>query len=435
MRKKSTSNNLMKSIFFTVLGLIIFTVRFPASKDTILLKIIHTVQGVMSPYYSMIVLIFTAGVCALTLEVKLFKPSYLGRSQFIRKNFNTSNIQLFFRLTALVFTVAFIFLESPVFVFLNNASGEIILMCGSMLVFITVANLFLPLLSEYGLAEFLEILLDKYIKPVFKVPGNALINIFTAFFIGSTMGMYLTGTQYEKGLFSKRESMRIISALVVPSIPTAMIYWSLVGDMEYFFKFYILMFLVFYTTGLIMVRIPPLSKLNDEKSERGIERSKDGKLKRALDNAAEKAGSTNYSLKDNLLSILGIFLSFIPFLISLGTIANIVVENTRIFEIATMPYGWYLSLFSFKDPLLLGQTLILNCIDLVMPAIILKDLASVETQIIMAATTLNQLIYIASTLIILSFDKLSNGKTLFLLFIERVLLVVPITVLWSMVVL
>ncbi|SHI59356.1 nucleoside recognition GATE domain-containing membrane protein YjiH [Dethiosulfatibacter aminovorans DSM 17477] len=435
MEKKNAQKNLTKSISLTVLGLIIFTMRFPGSQDTILLKIIHTIQGWLSPHYSTIVLIFMLGVCALTLDVKLFRPSSIGRSQFIRKNFNVSNFQVLFRLTALAFTIVFIFLDSPAFGFLNIASGEIIIMSGSMLVFITVANLFLPLLSDFGLAEFLGVLLDRFIKPVFKVPGNSIINIFTAFFIGSTMGMYLTGAQYEKKLFSRREAMRIISALVVPSIPTAMIYWSLVGDMSYFFKFYTLTFLTFYTLGLIMVRIPPLSRLDDAKTEKRSESSGEGKLKRALDNAAEKAGATNYSLKENLISILGIFLSFIPFLISLGTIANIIIENTGIFEIATMPYGWYLSLFGFENPFLLGQTLILNCIDLVMPAIILKDLASVNTQIIMAVITLNQLIYIASSLIILSFDKLSDGKTLVLLFLERVILAVPLTVFWAMVLL
>lgn len=142
MENKNTSSNLAKSIFLTALGLIIFTVRFPGSQDTILLKTIHTIQSVLSQYYSMIVLVFMLGVCTLTLEVKLFKPSSLGRSPFIRKNFNVSNVQVFFRLTALVFTVFFIFFKSPAFDFLNSASGEIILMCGSMLVFITVANLF-----------------------------------------------------------------------------------------------------------------------------------------------------------------------------------------------------------------------------------------------------------------------------------------------------
>jgi nucleoside recognition membrane protein YjiH len=435
MLNTRVSKNLLKSIILTVLGLTIFTIKFPGSSDTILLKIIHTIQGMLSPYYSLIVLVFMLAVCALTLEVKLFKPSSLGRSQFIRKNFNVSPIQVFFRLISLLFIVSFVFSKSPTFEFLNSASGEIILMCGSMLVFITAANLFLPLLSDFGLAEFLEVLLDRFTKPIFKVPGNSLVNIFTSFFIGSTMGMYLTGLQYEKKLFSKQEAMKIIAALTVPSIPTSLFYWSLVGDMSDFFTFYILMFLVFYTTGLIMVRIPPLTRLDNEKAERTQETQNKSKLKRAMDNAAEKAGVTGYSLSENLLSILNIFLSFIPFLITLGTMANIIIENTNIFEIATYPYGWYLKLFKFEDPFLLGQTLILNTIDLVVPAIILEDLLSVKTQIMMASITLNQLIYIASSLIIMSFNKLTDGKTLFLIFLERIILVVPITVLWAMILL
>jgi nucleoside recognition membrane protein YjiH len=435
MENKNTSKNLMKSIILTLLGFVIFAIKFPGSSDTILLKIIHTIQGVLSPYYSIIILVFMIVVCALTLEVKLFKPSSLGRSPFIRKNFNVSNIQVFFRLTSLLFIVVFIFFKSPTFDFFNSASSEIILMCASLLIFVTVANIFLPLLSDFGLAEFFEVMLDRFIKPVFKVPGNSLVNIFTSFFIGSSIGIYLTGTQYEKKLFSKQEAMKIIGTLTVPSIPTALIYWSLIGNMSDFFIFYMLMFLVFCTTGLIMVRIPPLTRLDNEKTERIQKISNKSKLKRAMDNAAKKAGVTRYSLSENLLSIFSIFLSFIPFLITLGTMANIIIENTNLFELATYPYGWYLSLFKFKDPFLLGQTLILNTIDLLVPAIILKDLLSVKTQIMLSAITLNQLIYISTSLIVMSFKNLTDWKTLFLILLERVILVVPITVLWAMVLL
>jgi nucleoside recognition membrane protein YjiH len=304
-------------------------------------------------------------------------------------------------------------------------------MTGSIIIFITIANFFLPLLSEYGLAEFLEVLLDKVIKPVFKVPGNAMVNLVTSFFVGSTMSMYLTGMQYEKGIFSKQEAMRIMTALTVPSLSTGLLYWSVIGDSSYFFKFYGLTVLVFFTMAFIMVRMPPFTSMDQTKLVPSIVPTEGNKLSQALQKASERAYKTKYSIKNSLLAVANILMSFVPFLITLGTLSVLLIEYTNVFEIMSYPYGLYLKIFSIEQPFLLSQTLILYTIDLIMPAVILRNIVSSNTQIIMAAITMNQLIYIAPMLIIMSFQGLTTKKDFFIIFLQRIILAVPITLFWS----
>jgi nucleoside recognition membrane protein YjiH len=427
----SKTNGKAKFYIFTALGLFVFIVRPPHSNDNILLMIIHAVQDIFQSYYSLITLSFMLSVCLLTIYVKLLKPKQLARYQFIRKNFNVKALQIIFRFAALFFVVSYKFLDFSSLLKLNASSAEIIEMTGSIIIFITIANFFLPLLSEYGLAEFLEVMLDKVIKPVFRVPGNAMVNLVTSFFVGSTMSMYLTGIQYEKGIYSKQEAMRIMTTLTVPSLSTGLLYWSVIGDSAHFFKFFGLTVLVFFTMAFIMVRIPPFINMDSDKSVLPTAPQSGNKLQHAIHRAGERAFNTRYSVKNSLLSVSNILLSFVPFLITLGTLSVLLIEYTNVFEILSYPYGFYLKIFNIEQPFLLSQTLILYTIDLIMPAVILRNIISSNTQIIMAAITMNQLIYIAPMLIIMSFHGLTTKKELFIIFLQRIILSVPITLFWS----
>ncbi|HBH11658.1 MAG: Membrane protein [Clostridiales bacterium 38_11] len=426
----------VKFYIFTGLGLFVFIMRPPHSNDNILLIIIHAVQEIFQSYYSHITLFFMLSVCLLTFYVKLFKPKHLAKYEFIKKNFNVKALQILFRFAALFFIVSYKFFDFSILLKLNVASAEIIEMTGSIIIFITIANFFLPLLSEYGLAEFLEVMLDKVIKPIFRVPGNAMVNLVTSFFVGSTMSMYLTGIQYEKGIYSKQEAMRIMTTLTVPSLSTGLLYWSVIGDSAYFFKFYGLTVLVFFTMAFIMVRIPPFVNMDSKKGiSLEINHQGDNKLDYAIKKASERAFKTRYSVKNSLLSVANILLSFVPFLITLGTLSVLLIEYTNIFEILSYPYGLYLKLFGFVQPFLLSQTLILYTIDLIMPSVILRNILPANTQIIMAAVTMNQLIYIAPMLIIMSFHGLTTKKDFLIIFLQRIILSVPITLFWSWIIL
>jgi nucleoside recognition membrane protein YjiH len=431
MQNSYPSKGRNKFFILTGLGLGLFILKFPGSNDTLLLTIIHGTQNLLSSYYNELTFAFILVINIMTLIVKFFKPKKWGTYDFIRKNFYVKDLQVFFRLISLLIIISSQYGSSYWLDILNESSFEVIEMIGGIIIFITIANLVLPLLSEFGLSEFLEVMLDRYIKPIFKVPGSAMVYIVTSFFIGSTMAMYFAGAQYEKGLYSKQETMKICTALTVPSLSTALLYWSLIGDSSYFFKYYGFTFALFYSIGLILVRIPPFSKMDTYKAIPSEPASRTGKLKKAIDKASKKAFATHYSLKNNLVSVASILLSFVPFLITLGTFAILIINYTSILRYLSFPYGLYLKLFRFEDPFLLSQTLLLNSIDLVMPAVILKNLTSVKTQMMMAAITLNQLLYIASFLILLSFHRLTTMKELLIILLQRVLLSVPLAVVWA----
>jgi nucleoside recognition membrane protein YjiH len=203
--KEIENKHLIKFILISLLGIIIFTAKIiPGSDKTILLFIIHGVQDLVADYFPHISLIFTFFAALFSIVVKFSKNSKITTYEFMKRNFKISYTQLIIRISAFLLSLLYILRNEIPLDTINQSSGELIVMCGSIIVFIIGANMFLPLLSDFGLAEFLEVLLTKFIKPLFKVPAYAVMSIITAFFVGSTMSMFLTGTQYEKGLYNKK---------------------------------------------------------------------------------------------------------------------------------------------------------------------------------------------------------------------------------------
>jgi len=432
--KKIDRKYLLKFIMISLLGLIIFTAKIiPGSDKTILLFIINGFQNLVSEYFSHLTLVFTFFAALFSILVKFFGETKISSYEFMKRNFNISYTQLIIRILAFLFSLLYIFRKSVPLDTLNQSSGELIEMCGSIIIFIIGANMFLPLLSDFGLSEFLEVLMTKIIEPLFKVPAYAVMSIITAFFVGSTMSMFLTGTQYEKGFYNKQESLKTMTALAVPSIPTCLLFWSLFGDDGYFGTYYLMVVLVFFTAALITVRIPPLSNKSTEYLvNKNIEEIEKGNLlTRALVKASYKAKKAKYKPSRNIKSVLSIVLSFIPFLITLGTLSVYIINNFSIIDILSYPFALYLKLFGIEEYIKAAPTFILNFIDLAMPAVVLKHITSLETKLIMGTVSINILLFIAPLLIITSFKKLTNIKELISIMFIRIILLVPIAVLWS----
>ncbi len=432
--KKIDQKYLLKFITVSLIGLIIFTAKIiPGSDKTILLFIINGFQDLVSEYFAYITLFFTLFAASFSIVVKFWNESKISSYDFMKRNFNISYTQLFIRISAFFLSLLYVLRESIPLDVVNQSSGELVEMCGSIIVFIIGANMFLPLLSDFGLAEFLEVMLTKVIKPLFKVPAYAVMSIITAFFVGSTMSMFLTGTQMEKGLYNKQETLKTMTALAVPSIPTCLLFWALFGDAAYFGTYYLMVVVVFFTLALILVRIPPLSTKSEEylvpKKNEKIE--KGNLLNRALTSASIKAKTAKYKPSKNIKSVLSILLSFIPFLITLGSLSVFIINNFSIIDTLSYPFALYLKLFGIEEYIQAAPTFILNFIDLAMPAVVLKHIVSLETKLIMGTISINILLFIAPLLIITSFKNLTNIKELISIMFIRIILLVPITVLWS----
>ncbi len=96
------------------------------------------------------------------------------------------------------------------------------LIIGLVFVFL-IASYLLPLLTDFGLLEYVGARLTKYMRPVFGVPGRAAVDCITSWIGDGTLGVMLTCNQYIDGFYSAREAAIIATLFSAVSITFSLV--------------------------------------------------------------------------------------------------------------------------------------------------------------------------------------------------------------------
>lgn len=112
---------------------------------------------------------------------------------------------------------------------------------------------------------------------------------------------------------------------------------------------------------------------------------------------------------------------------AIGTIALIIAEYTAFFQIISQPMVYVLQLFQIPEATAAAPATLTGFIDMFMPAILASGIETEITRFFIAALSLVQIIYLTEmgTLIIVSKIPVNLWR-LFIIFIERTVISIPI---------
>ena len=127
---------------------------------------------------------------------------------------------------------------------------------------------------------------------------------------------------------------------------------------------------------------------------------------------------------------LGILFDLIPVVIAWGTFGSILVNETGIFHALAYPMGLYLQLLGVEGAFQIAPATLVGFIDMFIPALITSTELPYATRFVVAALSLVQIIYLTEVgSIIVKSNVGLDMKRLFLIFIERTLIALPLIVL------
>lgn len=86
--------------------------------------------------------------------------------------------------TLKVFQVPFAFLENP------EIGGKILNLGSTVFITIAVAGSLVIFIIRSGLVEFIAVLMEPIMQPVFRLPGEAAVNILSSFVSSASVGVY-----------------------------------------------------------------------------------------------------------------------------------------------------------------------------------------------------------------------------------------------------
>ena len=286
--------------------------------------------------------------------------------------------------------------------------------------------------------EFLGVITKKIVRPLFKVPGRASVDLITSWFGASNAAVILSREQYLSGFYTARETGIIMTNFSIVSIPFCFMIAGMLGIESMFPAFYLAISMVTLILALVLPRIKPLKSLPDtyynDNKKLLSEDVPEGKsmFNFALEQSCERA--EKFNIKDVIKSgneiVVGMVFNLIPIVIAWGTIALILVEFTPIFTWISYPMGALLDLFGVEAAFQVAPATLVGFADMFIPALLITGVESVKTKFIIGVLSLVQIIYMTEVgAIIIQSDVPMGFKDLLIIFLERTIIAIPIIVL------
>ena len=389
----------------------------------------------------------TAVICLLisisaiiTLVHKFVGIKFIKENPKLDNLFTLTPFWFCVRMTGFVFAVMMFFGIGPEIIIGDVTGGVVLYDLMPILVCVfLLAGLLLSLLLNYGLLDFFGALLIKLMRPVFNLPGRSALDCVASWLGDGSIGVLLTSKQYEEGFYSKREATVIATTFSAVSITFSLVVISEVGLEHMFLPFYGVVSLAGVVAAIIVPKLPPLSKVPDtyytEKSHR--EDIPEGKssfsygMELAL-KKAENSPSIKEFFKEGFENVVEMWFGTLPVILAMGTIALIIAEYTPVFKIMGMPFIPVYNLLGIPEAAAASQTVIVGFADMFLPSVIAAGFESELTKFVVAATSVTQLIYMSEIGSIIMGSKIPVSlKDLFIIFIERTIVTLPVIALFA----
>lgn len=439
-KKYTTTKNLLKFILGSAFGILMFLIPIPQGESfTTLLdfvkSFIKNAFGSSLPYVLTVLMVIAA---VMSLYDYFCKPEWIRKNHLLKKAFTTTPFYLVSKVVGAIVAVMVVFGCGPEFITSIDTGATMVDLAGTLICIVLGFSFLLPFLTDCGIMEFLGIIARPVVEPLFKVPGRASVDLIASWFGASNAAVILTREQYMKGFYTKKEAAYIMTNFSLVSIPFCLLIADTAGVANYFPVFYLSICIVGILLAVIIRRLPPISKLPDtyqEKTGKQINEDvpEDVKiLPYAVEAGCKRAES--FTAKDVVFTglevVVGMLFDLIPIVIAWGTAALIVATYTPVFDIISYPMGMYLNLLGVEEAFAVAPATLVGFTDMFIPALLMGGIVSVKTKFIVAALSLVQIIYLTEVgAIAIKSEVPLNFFNLFIIFLQRTIIAIPLLVL------
>lgn len=439
-----TAKHISIFIIASLIGVFLFLIPIPYN-DTFTIPIgiiIDRVSALLKigdfSLANLLVVIFISISCLLSIIGHIFKPKFIMDHPKIKAIAFPALPYLISRFIGLAVVILTYFKIGPELVWSGATGGSMLGVSAVLVSVVFVIAFVMPLLTDFGIMEFVGVLVRKFVRVLFTCPGRSAIDLMTSWFGASNAAVILTTRQYESGFYTGREASVIACNFSLVSIPFCYVIAQLVGVQQHFTIWYVIICLSGILLAVITPRIWPLCKIPDtydsvagkqinEETPEGI-----GRMKWALNLAGKRAqsGSARGVLRSGIDVYLSMFLDLIPLVMAWGTLVLILVEYTPIFQYASIPLGYFMQLLGIENAMAVAPAALVGFGDMYIPALMLANEASEKTRFILGAISLIQIIYMTEVGALLIKSRVPiNVWKLFVVFLERTIIALPVVTL------
>lgn len=376
----------------------------------------------------------------VTILHRFLDLGFLKNNAKLDSLFSVQGFWFWTRMTGCLFANMIYFGIGPDFIIGDLTGGLVINDLIPILVCVfLLAGVLLALLLNYGLLDFFGALLIKLMRPVFNLPGRSALDCVASWLGDGSIGVLLTSKQYEEGFYSKREATVIATTFSAVSITFSLVVISQVKLEHMFVPFYMVVTVAGIIASVIVPKLPPLSRVPEtyytevphrEELPEGMTSVQFG-MKLAL-KKVENAPGVKAFFKEGIENVFEMWFGTLPVILAMGTVALIIAEFTPVFKILGIPFIPVYQLLQLPEAEMASQTVIVGFADMFLPSVIASSIESEITRFVVAATSVTQLIYMSEIGSIIMGSKIPVSlPNLFVIFVERTLVTLPVVALFA----
>lgn len=439
-RKAQSTSDILKFVIPSLLGVLLFMTPIKTADGiTIPVALLSGwVSTSLAEYLPLILTIMITVIAIMSTITKFIKPNFIVNNKTLYSLFNTSTVWYVIRIIGAVFALLTFFKIGPEFIISENTSG--LLLTGLLPTLFGVflfAGLFLPLLLNFGLLEFCGTMLTKLMRPVFGLPGRASVDCLTSWVGDGTIGVILTSRQYEKGHYTEKEACTIGTTFSAVSITFSFVIISQVGLQHMFIPFYLTITLASIIAAIILPKIGPLKKKSNKYHNDMAPQSSDAipaghtsfsyGVELAIEKANKNADFKSF-ISEGIHNVLDIMVGVLPVVMAMGGIALILAEYTPLFNILGIPFIPLFELLQIPHAKEAASTILVGFSDMFLPSVMIAQVGIADiTKFVVACVSVTQLIYMSEVGSVLLGSSIPISiKELFIIFIQRTLITLPI---------
>ncbi|WGH90130.1 YjiH family protein [Auritidibacter ignavus] len=423
----------------SLVGVLIFMVPVPDGAGSVTIPIaflsdsLTTALGVLVPWIVVaLVAISVIGTLVWWTARPAFLDNHLGRTLF-----DIGWMWMTVRVLGLVFAVLIVLQLGPEQVWGEN-TGMVIMDLATVLVSVFfLAGLLLPLLLNFGLLDFVGALMTRLMRPLFRLPGRSSVVCLSSWLGDGSIGVLMANQQYVQGYYTKREAAVLGTTFNIVSVTFTVVILEYLGLQHMFLPFYLTIVVAGLVAGVVMVRIPPLSRISDDYAEGVTPQPEEtapprrGLLRRAWNSGLKRGCEVHLGsvVRHGFSNVLEMWVVVVPSILAIGTASVMLAEHTPLFTWLGAPFIPVLDLMQVPQAEEASATMLIGFADMLLPAAFAASIDAEMTRFIIGALSVTQLIFMSEVGGMLLASRIPvRFHHLVAIFLLRTLITLPVIV-------
>lgn len=423
--------DMWKFYVFSIIGIILFFIPIQIGKDnTILVDHIHlgirSLLGDLTAYYALIIIIIGAILPVIRMD---FKKSF------------TDCVLVIFKLLGAVIGIMYVFKIGPKLLF-DKDYGPFLFdkLMLPLSVLIPVGAIALSFLVGYGLLEFIGVLMQPIMRPIFKTPGKSAVDAVASFVGSYSLGLLITNRVYKDGMYNKKEAVIIATGFSTVSATFMVIVARTLDLMGHWNLFFWSTLIITFVVTAISAHLPPISRESEAyyNNQEGQKESKvkGNYMKAAYDEVKKQSYQSLTLFKNiglNLKDGVEMTMAILPSILSIGFLGLILANFTPIIDWLSYIFYPFIYIFPIDDKPLLAKASMISITEMFLPSLLVVK-AAIEVKFVVAITSISAIIFFSALIpCILATDiKIPIWKLVVIWFIRvalTLLIAIPLSLL------